>query len=317
MTPSETIGWSVVDVYQSLAVMGVPLFLMLTGSLLLQPEKKESLSVFFKKRWARIGLPFLFWGAAYFVWDFLVIKLPFTADALIQGILNGPYTQFWYLYVLIGLYLLTPILRIFITNADKTIVKYFVALWILGVAILPFFTLLTNYTLNNNVFTITGFVGYFVLGIYLLTVQVRRSTLAIYMTLGITLTALGTYVLATTKGGAGMYFFQEYVSPTVIFASVMVFLLLLTVKQPTFQVETKPSLINRLVRVIGQNTLAIFLLHVMILESIQNGYFGFAINRNTLNPAIEAPVMTVIVLFVSLAIILLLKKIPYLKNLIG
>ena len=55
----------------------------------------------------------------------------------------------------------------------------------------------------------------------------------------------------------------------------------------------------------------------MVLESIQNGYFGFAINRNTINPIIEVPLMTVIVLFVSLAIILLLKKVPYLNKLIG
>jgi surface polysaccharide O-acyltransferase-like enzyme len=43
----EIIRWSVVDVYQSVGVMGVPLFLMLTGALLLQPEKDESLRVFF------------------------------------------------------------------------------------------------------------------------------------------------------------------------------------------------------------------------------------------------------------------------------
>ena len=55
----------------------------------------------------------------------------------------------------------------------------------------------------------------------------------------------------------------------------------------------------------------------MILESLQNGYFGFAINGNTINSIIGVPLMTVIVLFVSLAIILLLKKVPYLKKLIG
>ena len=96
------IRWSTVDVYQTLARLAVPLFLMLTGALLLQPGKDESLSTFFRKRWARIGLPFIFWGAAYFVWDFLVIKIPFSSEAIIQGILNGPYTQFWYLYVLLS-----------------------------------------------------------------------------------------------------------------------------------------------------------------------------------------------------------------------
>jgi surface polysaccharide O-acyltransferase-like enzyme len=317
MNQLEIIRWSVVDIYQSVARIGVPLFIMLTGALLLQPEKNESLSAFFKKRWARIGLPFLFWGAAYFAWDFLVIHIPFTSSAIIQGILNGPYTQFWYLYVLVGLYLLTPILRIFIAHADQTIIKYFVILWFLGVAIIPVFGLLTTYTLNSNVFIITGYVGYFVLGTYLLTVQMRRSTLSIFMILGIALTAFFTYVLAATVGGTEMYFFQQYFSPTVILASVMVFLLLLTIQPPSVQKEISPSKVNKLIKVISQNTLPIFLFHVMVLESIQNGYFGFAINRNTLNPIIEVPLMTVIVLFVSLSIILLLKKVPYLTKLIG
>jgi surface polysaccharide O-acyltransferase-like enzyme len=317
MNPSETLSWAVVDIYQSLAVLGVPLFLMLTGALLLQPEKNESLSGFFRKRWVRIGLPFLFWSVIYFVWDFLVIKIPFTSEALIQGILNGPYTQFWYLYVLFGLYLLTPILRIFIAHADKIMMKYFIIIWILGVAVLPFLTLLTNYTLNNNVFVLTGFVGYFILGVYLLSIQIRRLSLWTFIISGVALTALGTYVLAATVGGTGMYFLQEYFSLSVIFASVMVFLLLLTFPPPSVQKESKPSLVNRLVKLISENTLAIFLFHVIVLESIQNGYFGFSLSRNTLNPAIEAPLMTVIVLFVSLVVVVLLKKIPYLKKLIG
>jgi hypothetical protein len=55
----------------------------------------------------------------------------------------------------------------------------------------------------------------------------------------------------------------------------------------------------------------------MVIESIQLGYLGFAINRDTLNPILVVPLLTAIVLFGSLAIILLLKKVPYLKKLIG
>jgi surface polysaccharide O-acyltransferase-like enzyme len=312
----EIIRWSVVDVYQSVGVMGVPLFLMLTGALLLQPEKDESLRVFFKKRWARIGLPSLFWFAAYFAWDFLVQNIPFTASAIVQGILNGPYTQMWYLYVLAGLYLLTPIFRVFIAHADQNLVKYFVILWVLGVAIIPFFSLFTIFQLNSNVFAITGYIGFFVLGTYLSTVEMRRSTLSLFIILGVALTAISTYVLAATVGGTEMYFFQQYFSPTIILASVMLFLLLLTVKPPSVQKENSLSKVHKLIKVISENTLGIFFIHVMIIESIQNGYFGFAINRNTLNPIIEVPLLTAIVLFVSLAIILLLKKVPYLNRLI-
>jgi len=312
----EIIRWGVVDVYQSVGVIGVPLFLMLTGALLLQPEKDESLRVFFKKRWARIGLPSLFWFAIYFAWDFLVQNIPFTSSAIIQGILNGPYTQMWYLYVLAGLYLLTPIFRVFIAHADQTLVKYFVILWVLGVAIMPFFSLFTIFQLNSNVFAITGYIGFFVLGTYLSTVEMRWTTLSLFIILGVALTAVSTYVLAATVGGTEMYFFQQYFSPTIILASVMVFLLLLTVKPPSVQKENSLSKVHKLIKVISENTLGIFFIHVMIIESIQNGYFGFAINRNTLTPIIEVPLLTAIVLFVSLAIILLLKRIPYLNKLI-
>ncbi len=114
-----------------------------------------------------------------------------------------------------------------------------------------------------------------------------------------------------------MYFFQEYISPTVILASVMMFLLILTIQPPSVKQESAPSKDNKLLKVISKNTLAIFFLHVMVLESFQNGYFGFAINRNTINPIIEVPLITVIVLFTTLGIILLLKKVPYMSKLIG
>jgi surface polysaccharide O-acyltransferase-like enzyme len=308
--------WSMVDIYQTIARIGVPLFIMLNGALLLPPTKNESLKTFFKKRWVRIGLPTIFWGAIYFAWDFLVIHTPFTLAVIAQGILNGPYTQFWFIYVLIGLYLLTPILRIFIAHADKSMIKYFVILWLLGVAIIPVFGLLTPITLSNNVFIFTGFAGYFVLGLYLLTVQTSWKKILFFIILGTGLTAFGTYVLAYTVGGTQMYFFQQYFSPTVILASVMIFLLLLKVKPPSIETSDQ-SKVTKLIKIIGANTLPIFFIHVMILESIENGYFGFFLNRNTLNPIVEVPLMTLIVLFVSLGIILLLKKIPHLKQLVG
>jgi surface polysaccharide O-acyltransferase-like enzyme len=289
---------------------------MLTGALLLQPSKNESISAFFKKRWARIGLPFIFWGAIYFAYDFFVLHQAITTNAIVQGILTGPYYHFWYLYMLIGLYLLTPILRIFVAHADNNITKYFAILWFLGASIIPFVGLLTTYHLDSNVLTITGMVGYFVLGTVLLTVKMRRSVVAMLMCVGIALTVIGTYALAATIGGGTMFFFQEYLSPTLILASVMLFLLLITLK-PLEENKVSPSKSNKLLRVISQNTLPLFLFHVMIIESLQAGYFGFAINGNTINSIIGVPLMTVATLFISLAVIVPLKKVPVLRRLVG
>ncbi|MDR1991934.1 MAG: acyltransferase family protein [Nitrososphaerota archaeon] len=322
LPPLGIVSWSTVLIYQCLAVLGVPLFLMLSGLLLLhpeklQPEKKESLRVFFKKRFTRIGLPFIFWTPIYFVWVYLTQNIPLTPGVIIQGTLNGAYTQFWYIYVLFGLYILTPLLRIIIIHAGQTLIKYFLGLWLIGAAILPFFSLIFPYQLNHNVFTITGYVGYFILGVYLCWVQPidRKKTLGA-MLLGITLTALGTYVLMVSGAGEGMYFFQAYLSPTVILASTMAFLLLLTVRPPSNQQKTKPALYNKLITTISQNTLGIFFVHVIVIETIQRGYVGFMLNREILNPIIEVPLLTIITLFISLGIILLLKKIPHIEKVV-
>ena len=323
----EIFRWCTVDVYQSVGRLGVPLFLLLSGALLLVPNKvDEPLKVFFKKRWERIGLPFIFWGAAFFAWDFLVEQQPVTLNTIIQGILTGPYYHFWYLYLLIGLYLLTPILRVVVARASSRLIKYLLIIWFVGATVLPVANLLTTYRLDNNVFEFTGYAGYFILGAYLLTIRLRRSTLWIFMTLGIALTAIGTYAIAATIGGATMFFFQEYLSPTLILAAVMLFLLLNknvvasnpkieSTKEPR-RVETK-NIGRKLLHLISQNTLPLFLFHVMILESLQKGYFGITINGNTINSIIGVPLMTVIVLFVSLGIIIALKKVPILRRLIG
>jgi surface polysaccharide O-acyltransferase-like enzyme len=228
-------------------------------------------------------------------------------------------------------------------HADRNLIKYILILWLVGASIIPVVYLLTTYRLDSNVLTFTGYAGYFILGAFLVTVQMRRSSIAIFMTLGIALTAIGTYVIAATVGGTEMYFFQQYLSPTIILASVMLFLLLISVQTPSVQTTSllsspvqapsnqvevaNPKDINqdppnqskrtKLLSLISANTLPLFLFHVMVLESLQRGYLGFAINGNTINSVIGVPLNTIITLFVSLGIIVGLKKVPGLKRLIG
>jgi surface polysaccharide O-acyltransferase-like enzyme len=289
---------------------------MLSGALLLQPSKNETLSTFFKKRWVRIGLPFLFWGAVYFAWRVFALHEVLTSSSIIQGILSGPYFHFWYLYMLVGLYLLTPILRIVVAHIDRKTFSYFIIVWVLGPLIIPLLGLL-GYNLDANLLTIPWWVGYYMLGVYLLTVRVRRLILLSLLLLGLALTAVGTYLIAATVGGTLTYFFQEYFSPTMILSAVTLFLLLNTIQAPSNQTETRHPKINWLLGKISQNTLSIFLLHVIILDTLQLGFLGFTISSNTLNSIIEVPLITVVTLFICLGVVIPLKKIPVLKRLIG
>lgn len=325
MSSLEIWRWCVVDVYQSVGRMGVPLFVMLTGALLLAPSKQnEELGTFFKKRFSRIGLPFIFWGALYFIWDFYVENQPATQSFFVDGILKGPYFTFWYLYMLVGLYLVTPLLRVLVANASEKLLKYGFAIWFIGTALIPLIPFLsstvlgTTYTLDSNVFVIPEYVGYFVLGAYLVNVKVtNRRLLAGVMALGIALTAVGTYIIAMTVGGGTTYFFQEYISPTMILSAVPFFLLLNSHKSKPVDTAVKPSWRQRIMHVISENTLPIFLFHMIVIYTLQQGLLGVTLNGDVVNSIIGVPLMALITLAICLAILVPLKKVPVLKKLIG
>lgn len=315
----EILRWVTVDVYQSLGRIGVPLFVMLSGALLLTPKKEtESLRDFFKKRWIRVGLPFVFWAAIYFIWEIFVNHQAATVDFFVDGLLTGPYFHFWYIYMLLGLYLLTPILRIVVAHARREVLKLFLAVWFAGSAILPVVALLTPYHLDPNVLTVPLYVGIYVLGIYLLDVQVRKAYLVAGVVSGVALTAIFTYALAATIGGATMYYFQDYSSATMILTSASLFLLLIS--YPLFSPQPKsrePSMGRKLLHLISENTLAIYFLHLIVIEIFQRGFLGFAVNGNTVNSIVGVPLMVALTLGLCLAIVVPLKKVPYLGKLIG
>jgi surface polysaccharide O-acyltransferase-like enzyme len=133
--------------------------------------------------------------------------------------------------------------------------------------------------------------------------------------LGLLWTIIGTYLVIATLGEKFSQFFLDAASFNIILASAALFLLLASV--PSRKIENRFPRGNRLLKLISQNTLPIFLFHVIVLESLQKGYFGFTISITKMNPIIEIPLITALTLLICLAVIVPLKKIPYVKRIIG
>lgn len=103
--------------YHALVVMGVPLFFMLSGALLLDSQV-TSIRHFLTKRFKRLLLPFFLWGTVVYIIAVAMHKYPDVATPMaalrayipymLEGRVNASH---WYIYVLIGLYLLTPFLQ--------------------------------------------------------------------------------------------------------------------------------------------------------------------------------------------------------------
>ena len=311
----EVFRWWAVTTYDSISQPCVPLFVMLSGALLLQPSKIETMGVFFKKRLNRIALPFLFWGIAYFLWRYYVQDEALPLASIVQGIETGPYYHFWFLYMITGLYLITPMLRVLVANSNQNLLRYSAVLWFVGTAVIPLLGLFDNNILANKIFLPVGWAGYFIMGPYLLKLRIKPLFLYTSLFTGILCTIIGTYIIALSLGGDYTYFFSNPLSANVIVSSVSMFLLLRRVSPSKIQ-NSHPRL-NWVINKIGHNTLPIYLLHLIVLETLQNGYLGFRISVNTLNPLYEAPLATALTLLICLGIILALKKIPFLQKVIG
>jgi surface polysaccharide O-acyltransferase-like enzyme len=315
LTFSETFNWFTVDVYGAIAQTGVPLFVMLTGVLLLDPAKvDEPLKVFFKKRFARIGLPWIFWTIAYFVWSYYVRGTELSQGNILTGLIEGSYDHLWFLYLLFGLYLATPILRILVKNIDHQRFKYLIILWIAGSFTVPFVHSFLGLSFNPVMFVFIDWVGYYLLGVYLLQSKVSKRWVYAGLIGGLAATSISDAVIPILAGAKTIGFFHDYVVFTVIITSASLFLVLTSIPKNLFE---NNNLANRGLHWIGQNTLPIYLIHYMILDIVRSGWLGFSINNQILPPIIGAPLFTIITLGLSILIAYPLKKIPYVCKIIG
>ncbi len=316
ITPQVMYGWFTADVYSALGHMGVPLFVMLTGFLLLEPSKAdEPLKVFFKKRFNRIGLPFIFWSIVYFFWNSYVHNLPLTIDSVLESLLSGAYLHLWFLYLLVGLYLVTPLLRVFVKYLDWKRFKYLVALWFVGTVVVWFVNVFGPFNFNTALFVFTGWMGYYLLGVFLQKIKVRSWILVLAACLGIAGAVFGAYISTALVGEKATTFFHESLNFNLIIASVAVYLLLINI--PRNRVESRSAKVNKVLGWVGQNTLPIYLMHYIILECFMFGFFGFTLNATVLNPVIEIPLLTLLTFGLTALIVYPLKKIPVVKRLIG
>ena len=145
-------------IYGSLLRPSVPLFVMMTGLLLL-PVKKQPLGKFYKKRIYRVLFPLLIWSVLYsmFPWVTGVLGLPkeiigdffcYTQGQESQSLIDSlkdvamiPFNfshkenHMWYIYLLIGLYLYMPFFSAWIENADRKTKRAFLLIWIISLFI--------------------------------------------------------------------------------------------------------------------------------------------------------------------------------------
>lgn len=173
--------WSILDMdipaqtftyhgYSAL-IYGVPLFVMISGFFQLSGAPLP-VGTFLKKRLTRLLLPFFLWMTLVYILSVAMHKyddIHTVGDAFRQYIpyvlTNRVNEAFWYVYMLLGLYLVTPVLQRALAAPDrKRLLEYCLILWLVMVLLGDFLPQFTFF----QMFPVAGrFLGYYLAGFYL------------------------------------------------------------------------------------------------------------------------------------------------------
>ena len=148
---------SIVPEYRSLllSVMDlvtwcVPIFLLISGYLFLNPERTLTYPVMIKKYCRRIALAILLFGVPYAASELVVAEKSFRVmmipEALKMTLTGHTWSHMWYLYLILFLYLITPLLKKVLQILPVWSVVAVMAVIFLGSSVAPFL----NKVLDSN-----------------------------------------------------------------------------------------------------------------------------------------------------------------------
>lgn len=125
----------------------VPCFFMLTGSLLLKKAKDLTMNVILKKYVLRILLALLLFGIPYAIiknTSSNAFSISLLFNSLLDVVEGDSFGHLWYLYELIGIYLVLPILSLFAVNVNKQMFRNILIILFCLDFVLPLFSNLNS-----------------------------------------------------------------------------------------------------------------------------------------------------------------------------
>lgn len=319
-----SIDWWIADTINAGARIAVPLFVMLSGMLILHSEKTYTIKEFLKKRVSKIGIPLVAWSVIYLLWKVWFGHAHFSLLSIIKDFINlNIYYHLYYVYIIAALYLLTPLLKIIINNATHEIKTYFFLLTtlfsLLLTATIYFFSININLSTIYTIFI--PYLAYYLAGDYLRNKRLTKKEMYLYLLSFLVLmliTAFGTrwhmsYLQAVKEGkhviDFGKYFY-DYTSITVFLMSIIAFVTLhnLPIKKPSLQ-QTK---LTPMIKSLASTSFGIYLIHPLLL-AMSNRYISSGFTEQLIPLWIFVVVKITALVGTSYLLIWIIRKIPLLK----
>lgn len=301
-------GWFASLLWNSAARASVPIFLMVTGALMLDPAKEITLRDLWTRRIPRLLLALLAWALAYKIY---LLRSALSVPALIQAVKEvlafHHQNHLYYLHIALLVYTLLPATRLIAAHAEKGTLEYLLFLWALLGIVYPTvkgvwpLTLLygipTQYALN---LTYAG-VGYGLLGWYLRQYAASPRRWALTAAAGFLLTYGGSAVLSLRKGALSEALLEG--------ASPGVALLGAGICGWAFSALRDRSA-PVAVQLLARASFCIYLVHLFPMWKLNE----FGINAIAGPSFVLIPLITAAVLVCSLAVWAILSRIPVVRD---
>ncbi len=303
-----TPDWAIANMYDGLVQSCVPLFLMISGYLLL--DRDESLRDVLVKRVVRIMIPLAFWTLVFLTWRF-AYRENFNPSfyAFYSLVLSPAYYHLWFLYALAGLYLMLPLLRLLFRNAKREHLALYVALWVIASSLIPLFEKMTGIHSKVDLGAVTGLAGYLFLGAVLgrMPLDARKVALGILaLTVGAAITVMGTAWLSERSGAFDRTFYGS-LSPSVILMSAGTFLLL----RHFLLQRGAPGAVTRS---LAAASFGIYLVHPLFLDLITPVIENMLMRKEVAGLALAIPLTAVSAFLLSWLAVRLLMALPVLRR---
>lgn len=307
----DTKSWSVYEIFCAISRIGVCCFVMISGSLFLGNTRGQSIKIIYKKYIFRIVVLIAFWSSTYFGFRILTGNLKITGLKSTFGELLFGYYHLWYLWMIVGLYAVTPILNKIVD--DNNLCMYFLILcaavcWIPGMLeAVPALSELVQGVFKDQMYLFlpTGYVGYYILGYYLCNNKLtdkQKNTVLVAGILGVVYAIIGGILYGRYAEEPSQATYNNLTMNIACYAAAVFIFFKDKVSIIQFTEKTRKRIFA-----LSKATLGIYLIHVIFVRGLSD---RFMVATNFEYPFACIPIAILIFICAYFADIVI-QKIPF------
>ena len=165
---------------------GVPLFLMISGSLLLSDKRSTDLPRFYKKRLPRLLIPLLCWHTIYYIYYACTGAAEAGVSSYFSQLFgSGSAYHMWFVYSLLGIYLITPFLKRIADSCSPKALCVLLLILLFPGTLRPLWNMTTGFYVFLFDPLMECYLGYFLAGYLLANIRITRLVRVLYPLCGI------------------------------------------------------------------------------------------------------------------------------------